>query len=295
MEDGTLREKAIGCVLGSFVGNACGSYYESSPKLLSDEEMGMCMEMPGGGPFNTGPGQITDDCELAICLLWALWQANSDKIEGERVLDIDKIAFNYRSWLTSNPFKTSQTIQKAFQSMDTNQRAYEAKKNASPNSMSNASMMRVTPLAVWASSLDDEQLKRAVVAETEITHGEKITQEATFIYCATIKYLLNNPDEEERAQKAFDYALGLSQSDLANSVNNKSDSCSNWLRMAQLLSTQAQALPDDFLGSRHDCIKFQGFVKDSFILSFYYLHRAAISPGVNIGDVYASTIMKVIK
>ena len=33
------------------------------------------MRMPGGGVFNVGPGQVTDDSELAMCLLNA---ANDD-------------------------------------------------------------------------------------------------------------------------------------------------------------------------------------------------------------------------
>lgn len=28
--------------------------------------------MPGGGPFALNPGQITDDSELAMSLMWAL-------------------------------------------------------------------------------------------------------------------------------------------------------------------------------------------------------------------------------
>jgi ADP-ribosylglycohydrolase len=28
-----------------------------------------CMKMPGGGPFNLSPGQITDDSELAMCMM----------------------------------------------------------------------------------------------------------------------------------------------------------------------------------------------------------------------------------
>ena len=41
-------------------------------KIADEEEMDRCMEMPGGGPLNTGSGQITDDSELAMCLMWGL-------------------------------------------------------------------------------------------------------------------------------------------------------------------------------------------------------------------------------
>lgn len=34
--------------------------------------MDECMKMPGGGPHGVGAGQITDDSELAMCLMWGL-------------------------------------------------------------------------------------------------------------------------------------------------------------------------------------------------------------------------------
>ena len=40
--------------------------------------------MPGGGVFKVGPGQITDDSEMAMCLLHA---ANDD----HEHLNLDKI------------------------------------------------------------------------------------------------------------------------------------------------------------------------------------------------------------
>jgi len=37
--------------------------------IPSEQEMDMCMQMNGGGMFNVGPGQVTDDSELAMSLL----------------------------------------------------------------------------------------------------------------------------------------------------------------------------------------------------------------------------------
>lgn len=31
-----------------------------------------CMKMPGGGPHFVGPGQVTDDSELATCMMWGI-------------------------------------------------------------------------------------------------------------------------------------------------------------------------------------------------------------------------------
>ncbi len=37
------------------------------------------LDMPGGGIMNVGPGQITDDSEMAMCLLHSL---NNQDTEG---------------------------------------------------------------------------------------------------------------------------------------------------------------------------------------------------------------------
>ena len=34
------------------------------------------MKMPGGGPLNVGSGQLTDDSEMAMCLMWGLIDSN---------------------------------------------------------------------------------------------------------------------------------------------------------------------------------------------------------------------------
>ena len=53
------------------------------------------MQMCGGGPFNLFSGQITDDSELAICLMLGLIEGkNTITEEGdcENVMNIDKIS-----------------------------------------------------------------------------------------------------------------------------------------------------------------------------------------------------------
>ena len=51
--------------------------------------MEKCLKMPGGGPFQLAPGQITDDSELAMMMMHGLVNNSS----GNLVLD--NIAQNY--------------------------------------------------------------------------------------------------------------------------------------------------------------------------------------------------------
>ena len=55
--------------------DSCGSYNEFSPKVATEDFMNNCMQMKGGGPWNLCPGQITDDSELALCLMKGLLES----------------------------------------------------------------------------------------------------------------------------------------------------------------------------------------------------------------------------
>ena len=73
ISEDTFEDTAFGCILGSLIGDAIGSHREFSAEAVSEEEMDKTMAMPGGGHWKKiGPGQITDDGELAMCLMWGL-------------------------------------------------------------------------------------------------------------------------------------------------------------------------------------------------------------------------------
>ena len=59
--------------------------------------MDNCMKMLGGGPWKVGAGQITDDSELAMCILHAL-------AESGQSYDQEIVANYLREWIRSKPF-----------------------------------------------------------------------------------------------------------------------------------------------------------------------------------------------
>jgi ADP-ribosylglycohydrolase len=65
-------QRAIGCVLGAFIGDAAGATLEFiGQENITEKSVKTAMMLKGGGVFNVGPGQITDDSEMALCLLTA--------------------------------------------------------------------------------------------------------------------------------------------------------------------------------------------------------------------------------
>jgi ADP-ribosylglycohydrolase len=64
MESDLVVKYAKGCVFGAWCGDALGTFLEN--RLVTPEGVEAALEMNGGGAFNVGPGQFTDDSELSL-------------------------------------------------------------------------------------------------------------------------------------------------------------------------------------------------------------------------------------
>ena len=117
-------------------------------------QAGEALQMPGNmRPFYLAPGQVTDDSELAMCLLSALSEMDR--------FDFAPIAHNYKTWYESNPFDMEHTTASGFSGIKTNQKgevdvahAYDGVMTYNKDSESNGSLMRHTPMAVYTHLLD---------------------------------------------------------------------------------------------------------------------------------------------
>jgi ADP-ribosyl-[dinitrogen reductase] hydrolase len=112
------------------------------------------MKLQGGGPYQLNPGQITDDGELTMCLLQAFGETGA-----ANTLDIDIIVAWYKKWVLSKPFDMEDTVAGTIGLLDDHQFNTGAVKKAASTEykdvVSKYSLNRITPLAVWASEIDD--------------------------------------------------------------------------------------------------------------------------------------------
>ena len=87
--------------------------------------------MPGGGTMRTGSGQVTDDSEMAMCLLHSLNSYDekinngveglkSLKAEITAKLDLIEIQKQFGRWRDSQPFDIGMTTRVALYSIDLN-------------------------------------------------------------------------------------------------------------------------------------------------------------------------------
>ena len=123
-------------------------------------------------------------------------------------MSTSKIVEYYSQWVRSNPFGTLDPAAKA--ALDPLRRKatpYTAKLSALRNnaqSQSCGALARVAPLAIWTSSLKSPELiYKAIKADVELTHSNRIVQDSVFIYTMAIRYLLHEPEDCAREQKAY--------------------------------------------------------------------------------------------
>ncbi len=162
-----VLSRAQGCLLGQCVGDALGQMVEfrSPDSILGQYPQGV-REMKDGGAFNTLAGQPTDDTELALMLARSLVK--------EKRFDAAKVLKAYRFWYASDPFDCGNTIASGL--------------SGSPNeaSQANGSLMRISPLGVYGSRFELDDVARWAMEDSRLTHPNEVCQKAVAIYATTI-------------------------------------------------------------------------------------------------------------
>ncbi len=168
-----IQNAALGAFIGACVGDAAGATLEFIGRKPTDEEVDKAMTMPGGGVLQVAPGQITDDCELAICLARGL--------AGRSDFEIERIASKYMAWVDSQPFDIGFTTRVTLGCyIDPDLGCAESMRRSAiekcMNSKANGSVMRVVPLGIWAHrfSIDEVAFVEAI-SETLAGGGDTDT------------------------------------------------------------------------------------------------------------------------
>lgn len=160
--------------------------------------------MKGGGVFRVAPGQITDDGELTLALARAL--------VGEQEYPREKVATNYRAWVSSRPFDIGNATSAALggamaldavvaDAVSTN----AVKHNFA--SKANGALMRASALGIWSVRLSVEEAVAAARADACLTHPNLTCQWASAAYVVAIRHLLLYPGDGEGAFAAAEVVL----------------------------------------------------------------------------------------
>jgi ADP-ribosylglycohydrolase/fructose-1,6-bisphosphatase/inositol monophosphatase family enzyme len=158
--------QAQGCLLGQVIGDSLGSLVEfkDAAEIARLFPQGV-RALADGGVYHTIAGQPTDDSEMALALARCL-------VANQGFLP-DKVLEAYREWLTSRPLDIGATTERGLLGMHTTE------------SESNGSLMRVSPIGVWAAG-DPQRAARTAREDSALTHKNPLCIEACAAYAAAI-------------------------------------------------------------------------------------------------------------
>jgi ADP-ribosyl-[dinitrogen reductase] hydrolase len=178
--------RAAGCLLGQVIGDSLGSLVEFRPAVeIAQAFPGGVRELADGGAWGAMAGQPTDDSELAIALARALLR--------EHGFDVHAVRLAYRHWLASGPFDISAATRRGL--ADEPDRTSE----------SNGSLMRVSPIGVWAAGRPS-LAAGAARDDSRLTHPNAVCVEACAAYCAAVAAGVGGGSRQAMIAAALDAA-----------------------------------------------------------------------------------------
>jgi len=135
-----------------------------------------------GGRWRLLAGQPTDDSEMALALARAIVEA--DGFEREAVMEA------YRGWLRTSPFDVGETVGAALRD------------RPNPASQANGSLMRASPLGVYAHALEPPLAAALAREDASLTHPNPVCGDATAAFVVALAHGVRTGDGAEAAWRA---------------------------------------------------------------------------------------------
>jgi ADP-ribosylglycohydrolase len=197
------ENRAFGAVYGALIGDAAGGVLEFMGRKPTVKEAAKAFEMPGGGVFELAPGQFTDDGEMTVTLLRALYLTRG-------IFNATQVAAGYCNWADSRPFDIGLATRAAFKeptrpsTVASNQLSTVQSQAQEHNadSKANGSLMRATPLGIAACRLNTQETIDMVKQDVVLTHPNEICIATTTAYVLALRHLILCPKDNLGAIKA---------------------------------------------------------------------------------------------
>ena len=255
VDDGIL-DRAKGCLFGQVIGDNLGALVEfQTEEEIADAYPDGVRDLHDGGCWDILAGQATDDSELALALARTLLETGS--------YDREAIAAAYGDWYASGPFDIGRTIRQALSAAagaEAGHKADAASSQANAVSEANGSLMRVSPIGIWAR--EPEVADHFAREDSRMTHPNDVCVDACAAFAAAIAEGIHSGDR--------DAMLGVALADALT------DSVKDALRRAG----RGEA-PEGY------CSGKSGWVLLAFQNAFYHLQR-----GATVEDALVATVGK---
>jgi ADP-ribosyl-[dinitrogen reductase] hydrolase len=185
-DSGRLR-RAQGCLLGQLAGDNLGALVEfaTASEIASSHPDGP-RRLVDGGVWSILAGQPTDDSEMALAL------ARSIVAEGHFARGA--VLEAYKAWLRSRPFDVGGTVGAALRD------------RPNPESQANGSLMRASPLGVFAHALPAAVAAELARQDASLTHPNPACGDATAAFVVGVGHAIREGDPRGAWQAACTWA-----------------------------------------------------------------------------------------
>lgn len=165
--DPILLARAQGCLLGQAAGDSLGGLveFESADDIARRHPHGVRF-LRDGGTFELIAGQPTDDTEMALVLARA--------IAARGAYDADAVREAYRAWLDSQPFDVGHATRAALEGEPLHQ------------SEANGSLMRASPLGIYAHALPRDAAVTLARLDSHLTHPSRVCGDAVAAFVVAV-------------------------------------------------------------------------------------------------------------
>jgi ADP-ribosylglycohydrolase/fructose-1,6-bisphosphatase/inositol monophosphatase family enzyme len=181
--DPALLSRAQGCLLGQAAGDSLGALVEfQSARDIAAREGDGPRALRDGGHWNLLAGQPTDDTEMALTLARSIVEAGA--------YDPDAALRAYRAWGVSEPFDIGRTTAAALR--------------ASPDddSQANGSLMRASPLGIFAHALGPAAAADRARMDSRTTHPHRACTDSVAAYVVAVAHAIRTGEGPDQAYEA---------------------------------------------------------------------------------------------
>jgi ADP-ribosylglycohydrolase len=197
--DEALLDRAQGCLLGQLAGDSLGSLVEfSSTDYLRWKHPDGVRDLCDGGVWGLLAGQPTDDSELALLLARTLVRLG--RFDAGAILDT-----YCQHWphFWDKGGTLNRALSAACRGHSTEERLRLAAEHANPESQSNGSLMRISPLGIFGAGRPSQAADWALL-DSQLTHPHPVCCDSCAVYVVALAAAIG---EGFSPQKTYEAAL----------------------------------------------------------------------------------------
>lgn len=195
MEEIILHDRVVGSLLCFSVADSLGCTVEFMKPEDIRQQYGVFRDIEGGGWLKLDPGEVTDDTQMTLCVAQSLIACQD--------FNLPDIANRFVDWYNTDPPDIGSTCRAGIHSFiktGNTEAPYDI------HGAGNGGVMRSLPLILLYAN-DRNKMLKTVVAQSRLTHNNKISDEGCCCYSDVVAAALKGADKDDLRKIVEQYPL----------------------------------------------------------------------------------------